>query len=772
MLGKALSLAAAGNAAVEYEISRSLRFNSGDTAYLSRTPASAGNRKTWTWSGWVKRTGLSSWGYLIDTDSTNGQNYIHIDATSGQLRFYTSNGAKILLSTSVYRDPSSWYHIVGVVDTTQATESDRVKLYVNGVRITSFATEQYPAQNADLAINSVQAHNIGRRASDRYFDGYMADIHFVDGQALTPSDFGETDETTGVWRPKAYDGTYGTNGFHLPFSDNTSTTTLGYDTSGNGNNWTANNFSVAAGVNNDSLVDTPTPYGDDTGVGGEVRGNYCTWNPLLKRDSGTLSNGNLTYVSGTSGVAGVRTNFELSPGKWYCEIQVTNNGTNSYIGVRFGSSLLQTATGNIVLGIAIDVDAGSVTFYRNNVSQGTTTGLTAGADGIFIFVNTNSYGSGAVTYHANFGQRPFTYTAPSGFKAICTTNLPTPIIADGSEYFNTLLWTGDGNTSRSFTGLSFSPDVVWVKSRSQAYGHRLYDAVRGTGDSAELSTDGAGAEGSTNSSSYDWLSSFDSNGFSSTGTGSDAYFNLNSATYAAWNWNAGGSNATNTDGTITSTVRANPTAGFSIVSYTGTGVSATVGHGLGVAPNLIILKRRDATSSSLGWIVFSYLNGVLNYGRLDGTNAFLSAGEDDPTSSVFSVLTNADINTNTGTYIAYCFANVEGYSKFGSYTGNGSADGPFVYCGFRPAFIIIKQTNTSGQNWYMYDTKRNTYNVMNNTLYPNLSLAETVGNINTTNDFLSNGFKLRDAYTGSNDSGGTYIFAAFAENPFKYSLAR
>jgi hypothetical protein len=341
--------------------------------------------------------------------------------------------------------------------------------------------------------------------------------------------------------------------------------------------------------------------------------------------------------------------------------------------------------------------------------------------------------------------------------------LPNPTIADGSEYFNTVLWAGTGATN-SITGVGFAPDFVWIKQRSGTRQNNLYDTVRGA--TKELFSDSTEAENTLATG----LTSFDSDGFT-LGTGTRA--NESGQTFVGWNWNAGGSSATNTDGTITSTVRANPTAGFSIVSYTGNGTAgATIGHGLGVAPKMIITKPRDTQTVNGGWAVYHTSVGNTGYLLLNLTDATSTASgawnNTSPTSSVFSVGTFQIVNTNTSPYIALCFSEVTGYSKFGSYTGNGSTNGPFVYCGFRPAFVVCKRTDTTS-NWTLFDNKRLGYNVDNDRQYPNLAIAD-----NTTDilDILSNGFKLRGTATDNNASGGTYIFMAFAENPFKYSLAR
>jgi hypothetical protein len=800
-----------------YNIERSLRFNSADTAYLSETFGTPTNNRIWTWSGWVKRSVLGSavFGHLFSHyTSSTANNYFYFNADT--LYYQYDNGTVYALTTSaVFRDPSAWYHVVLLVDTTNATASERTKIYVNGIQQT--VTGSYVPQNTLTYLNNSGRNvTIGRRsaAADQYFDGYMTEINFIDGQALTPSSFGETDASTGVWKPKKYDGTYGTNGFFLKFADNsgTTSTTLGKDSSGNGNNWTPNNFSVTAGVGNDSLVDSPTAYGTDTGVGGEVRGNYCTWNPLNKQSNLTLSNGNLDTSTPAIGTwRSVVGTVAMTSGKWYWEATAGANGggnnysmvgiastsfnaliDNAYLGsttdswsyygnngtkynnsssVSYGASY----TTNDVIGIAYDADNGTLAFYKNGVSQGTAfTGL-SGA----MVAGTSGY-NGSGMYH-NFGQRPFAYTAPSGFKALCTQNLPTPTIGatsttQANDYFNTVLYTGNGST-QSITGVGFQPDWVWVKSRSSSGQHSLTDAVRGV--NKQLFTNLTDAEGSQT----DQVTAFNSDGFSLganvAGTGS---VNVNTVTYAAWNWNAGGSNATNTSGTITSTVRANTTSGFSIIQWSGSGANATIGHGLGTTPAFIIVK--DKSSGTNGGAVYHTSRGATKYLKLFQTTTGSDAEATDNTawngssptfnSIVFSVGSLARTNASgTSNMIAYAFAEVPGYSAFGSYTGNGSADGPFVYTGFRPKYVLVKRTNTTG-NWQVFDGARDTYNLVDLRLQPNLSNAEAAGTTSALYfaDFLSNGFKIVGTDTDWNASSSTYIYAAFAEAPFKYSLAR
>jgi len=796
-----------------YQISRSLRFNSADSAYLNRTPAGAGNRRTYTFSTWVKRSQLSSGNAMLATVNGSEFNYFSFGTSSGDwLTFAYFDGATDVFgvntngSSIFFRDVSAWYHIVLAVDTTQATESNRVKIYVNSVQQTISGT--YPTLNYDTPINNSISNIIGGGTGSytAYLsDQYMTEINFIDGQQLTPSSFGSTNADTGVWGPKKYSGSYGTNGFYLNFSDNSNNTaaTLGKDYSGNGNNWTPNNFSVTAGVGNDSLVDSPTSFGTDTGAGGTVRGNYATLNPLQLDSVTTLANGNLDYsraiLGGSPG--GAFSTIGMTSGKWYAEFTlntsnflfgVWGNGTAglpqtgypSYywdFGQQTGSLSLEKSSGSssgsggtVVAGnvyaVAVDIDSGTISFYQNNTLAYSVTGMSFTGPLFFVTsVWTNSVITGPSSL--NFGQRPFAYTAPSGFKALNTQNLPTPTIGattatQAGKFFNAVTYTGTGS-SLGVTGVGFQPDWVWVKSRSAATDHGLYDAVRGVQKQLESNQSGAETTETTG------LTAFGSDGFT---TGALAQMNTSAATYVAWNWKANGSGSSNTAGSITSTVSANTTSGFSIVTYTGTGANATVGHGLGAVPTLIIGRSR---STAGGWPVYSatFSNPRDKYLELQNTNAVGTAsnywGTSGPTSTTFSLSTYGGNNDLNGTFVMYCFTPIAGYSAFGSFTGNGSTDGAFVYTGFRPAFVMLKASSTggAGYNWGMFDNDRLGYNSDQRDLRANSSDAE--GTDNNLIDFLSNGFKIRSTSGGfGGGSGVTYIYMAFADNPFKYSLAR
>ena len=1047
-----LLLGAGDAAAGGFQVSRSLRFNSADSAYLSRN-FSSGNQKIWTWSAWIKRGKLGSEFRFFDARSGGLQQYIKFNS-SDNLRVLDSNGT--LITSQVFRDPSAWYHVLVAFDTTQSTASNRIKLYVNGSRVTAFSSESYPTQNSDILFNSAVTHSISWSAgTTEYFDGYLANIHFIDGQQLDPSSFTEVSATTGQLIPKAFSGSYGlvadstgalpifnttgaqgavkgtgtrtdtnsasivlavpmdgTNGgtsfgdqsavirgsgsaktvtvngntntstaqskfygssgsfdgtgdylslsssadfqiwnstswtvecfiyinslassfyffgagdrastttrvlfsfnssgnfildwdgtssdstttfttglsannwyhlavvsngttckvyingaqasttatlgtstqanapisigvpglaanpatynglngyiqdfriykgvakytsnfivptpnsFYLQFADNSSNTasTLGKDTSGNGNNWTPNNLSVTAGAGNDSLVDTPTSYGTDTGVGGEVRGNYATLNALRPASYGSaiLTNGNLNVAQNTTAYVSATSTIGVSSGKWYWEVTCTSIGFVTSIGITSNLAALAFDTGvatyhydggkyingsnsaygssyttGDIIGFALDLDSGTLVCYKNGVTQGT---LISGLSGIY-YAYITMYSTWNVDF--NFGQRPFAYQTPgtnrpaATFKALCDTNLGAPLVAKPNTLMDVVTYSGDGSTSaRAISGLNFSPNFVWIKGRNITYSHLLYDTVRDVGPLKGLNSNETRGEGASvgDDSTFGYLSAFNSNGFSVI-KGSDAtsYVNGGSSTYVAWCWDAGeGSAVSNTAGSITSQVRANVSAGFSVVTLTYSGGVVTVGHGLGVAPQMIIVKRRNTTGN---WYVahtgLTSMSG--HYLLLESTAAQGAASWGGaPTSTVFNMSTSI---FGSGDYVAYCFSPVVGYSSFGSYVGNGSSDGPFVYLGFKPRWIMLKLTNAVS-DWWIYDTARDTYNVMGSILYPNLSSAEYVDTSVFGRDILSNGFKVRTSNGTVNGNGYTYIYAAFAENPFQYARAR
>jgi hypothetical protein len=1039
-----LLLAGIDVAPVQYELSRSLRFNTPDSAYANRTFGTPTTQETFTLAMWVKRAALSTAQSLFGVSTNHSFAF-----TTGNALNLTFGGTSALTTTAVFRDMSAWYHIVWTQSGTSHT------VYVNG-------TSRGTATATSSVFNTAVAHQVGASNTTNYFNGYLADVHFIDGQALTPSSFTETKATTGQLVPKAYGGTYGTNGFRLNFSDNSAATaaTLGADSSGNGNNWTPNNLSVldgrtavlaatgglpiynttdtygtvkgsgtrtdsnaaslvlaipmdganngttftdesatirgsgsaislirngdtktvtnqskfygssgffdgtgdaltstasaainpftagdftiehwayfnsiasgpytfstsraagggpdrmalqvgstgeflffiatsssqilssSAGVctignwvhlaasrqgstvrlfvngvqvasnsgltlfttvdqrleigsaffNNsnylngyiqdlrvykgvakytsnftppsatqnttiaagcDSLTDTPTSYGTDTGAGGEVKGNYATLNPLGISSFVTYSNGNLD-ITGSFQQGQCLGTIAVSSGKWYYETTLsTFTAGDSYYGistydaagfnypgqVSTSYSVYTASAGSLfrkvnngaqtntdtaravqgdIIGIAFDLDSGKFWASKNgtwidsgNPSAGTNPLFSSISGAYIAAIKCSGLNTGTVVNSANFGQRPFAYAAPSGFKALCDTNLPAPTIAKGSTVFDTTLYTGTGAALTPTSSLAFSPDLVWIKGRSGATDHALYDTVRGV--TLDLVSNSTAAE----TTQTQGLTSFDSNGFS---VGTLAKLNTNAATYAGWCWDAGSSTVTNTDGSISSQVRANVSAGFSVVTYTGTGANATVGHGLGIAPSMVIVKRRDTTGN---WQVRHTSIAVANSIQLNATTAAAAAttvwNSTAPSSTVFSIGTSTDVNASAGTYVAYCFTSVTGYSSFSTYPFNAS--GQFVCLGFRPAFLMIKRTNGTS-NWVILDGKRAEYNVDNDAQYPNLAAVDGTTDLL---DITSNGFKLRSNNVDVNGVAGMYIYAAFAENPFQYTRAR
>ena len=788
-----LLLGAGVAAAGGFQVSRSLRFNSPDQSNLTKTFASAGNRRTFTLSFWYKRSNIAAAVEQIILATASTFDGIRFENGTDKLRIIL-NGSSVLLTTQVFRDASAWYHFLIAFDTTQGTDTNRIKLYVNGSQITAFDSTSYPSPNYDCSFNSTNQHVFGfsPTTTTQYLNGCLANIQFIDGQQLTPSSFTEVSATTGQLIPKAYSGTYGTNGFYLKFADNSTTAALGTDSSGNGNTWTTNNFSVTAGAGNDSLVDTPTSISaTDTGVGGEIRGNYCTLNPL--RYSGTLSNGNLDFVTTSGGSSqNIFATFGLATDKWYFEVTVTNKVSTYYpgLGVNTDLSLSVTSqsgdaasgymylangqkfnngslssygasyTNGDVIGVALDMSAGTITFYKNGTSQGQAfSGITGTAVPVLIG---NSSASGSI----NFGQRAFAYTAPSGFKALCDTNLGAPLVAKPSESFDVVTYAGN-SVGQTISGLNFCPDFIWFKARSYAGSHAFVDIARGL--SNQLSSNVTNSE-STNSAGAG-VQSFNSNGFT-LGTESTALGSTNgSQTYVGWAWKGIGNSATpsvtNTQGSITSQVRANASAGFSICTFTQPSSSSSFswGHGLNVAPQLVIMKPRD---SSGNWQVYHASTGA-QYLWLNSTNAATGTGWSTVNSSIVTATSTLWLGSNVTT-VAYCFSPVSGYSSVSSYVGNGSSDGPMVYTGFRPKFILVKNA-TSAYDWRIHDTSRDPYNVAQTELFPNGSYAEAQ-NSAYYYDILSNGFKLRTSDIRNNGSGDTYIYYAVAENPFQYARAR
>lgn len=775
-------------AAGGYTIDQSIMFNNDDSAYLYRTPSGDGNLKTFTINLWIKISSIDTDKFILEAKgaAATGE-YLAITSTN-QIQLYgESSGANCnITTTQLFRDPSAWAMLTAAVDTTQATTSNRIKLYYNGEQITSFSTANYPTLDRTFAaLNKGSiAQNLGRygAAGSGYYDGYITEFCFIDGQALDASSFGQLDVSTNRWIPKDVSGlTFGTNGFYLDMETAPGTGSgAGTDSSGNSNNFTESGLTAS-----DQVDDSPTK-------------NFATWNPLepasLNGDP-TFSNGNRTVTINGAGADAAKSSIAIpTSGKWYFEATATIGAGNTYIGIadkngRLGdgpascrgyasngnkdtdasaSAYGATFATNDIIGVAVDMDSGTIEFYKNNTSQGIafTDLITAG---VTWFINCRLGTGGA--FLLNTGQTAFAYTPPTGFKRLCTANLSDPTIADPSAHFQTTLYTGNGtaigsggNEVNQSGNSTFQPDFVWIKNRSATDNHMLYDAVRGATKDLHSNTTDAEA------TDTEGLSTFDADGFT---VGSNVEVNTSSENYVAWQWKANGTGSSNTDGSVTTTASVNTTAKFSIATFQkpAADTNETVGHGLGVTPAMTILKWRSGTGGASTWYVWHQSFSSVGFLRLQGTDAFTSDTtifSSAPSSTVVNLGTAVDSDTNTTEWVMYNFAEVEGFSKFGSYTGNGSTDGTFVYSGFRPAFVMTKRTNSTS-NWAMWDTARDTFNVANKDLAADAVNAEPVNTIPI--DILSNGFKLRT--TGNpNASGGTYVYMAFAESPFKTANAR
>lgn len=736
-----MSIIQASNASGgSYSIDNSLRFRAGSSANLSRTLTTSA---TWTLSAWVKRGALGVIAPLLG----DGVKFLAEDTLV----------AGSLTTTALFRDPGAWYHI----------HVSNGGLYVNGVNLGAVTT------------SALTNPKIGSNGTN-YFDGYLAEVSFVDGSSVSYTNFGQADALTGQWIPKAYSGTYGALGFYLKFNDGTNLTNLCLDRSGNGNNWTASGTSLTDGPTYDWMTDTPT-------------NNFATLTPLSKAVayatmvdgnlSGTFTAVNNAVMAGYSGTG--KFYFEVSTAGAAAQIAVglcpiakgpvsINCHYLSVTGLIYTNNVSQVtaatwANGDII-GVAYDTVAGTATFYKNGVSQGTAN-LPSDIDFVpEIYQATNA----SNTVYMNLGQRPFrgTYVSgtgstfvgtgapPTGYKALCAANVSTPATINPKKHFDIVTRVGFGASGGSVSSLQFQPDLLWTKGRNAVSSNYTMDSVRGVGNS--LSTDQTIAEAAGS-----FLSAFTANGYT-----------INSADYPAtttvveWLWKADGTAVTNTSGTITSQVSANTTAGFSIVTYTGTGANATVGHGLGVAPKLILFKSRN---SVINWGVYSESIGnqyalYLNLTDAKTGPAAFHWNNTSPTTAVFSVGTGTIANTSATNYVAYCFAEVPGFSKIGSYTGNANVNGVFVHCGFKPKYIMIKDT-ANITDWKIHDTARDPYNQVIDALATNTSAIEAAYGASQGIDVVSNGFKIRMSGTPTN-AATTHIFIAFAESPFNYATAR
>ena len=765
-------------------ITNSCIFDEDGPDYFSKTQGSGGtSTKKFTFSCWFKlgvKAIAGTSGYfpaLFNVGNETGK-YFSLFYQSQYKNFqyysYQSTYDARGITVRTFEDTSKWYHLVIAADTTDSTAGDRVKLYIDGERITSFTNAVNPSLNYDFSVGAAEPYNLGFINSGDTWDGYIAEANYIDGTAYTPSTFGLTDTSTGRWIPKTLSGiSYGTLGYRLNFSDASSDAAMGTDSSGNSHTFTLNGNLAATSQTTDS------PTQNFNNMGGS-------------KDSGvTVSKGNLTVNSGSSG--GYIQSVGLAPfgvatGKWYWEVKVTtvgaavygwkddistsgsqaNDGGSSAVGglstggagsFSAGSWYVEldysnevnytTVSTNDVLMFAIDLDngkgyCGKNGTWFNSANPANGTGQIGGchrANGINKFYPCVNRLDSASVGEFNFGQRSFAYTIPTGFSPWQQDNLPT--------------------TDKGI------PDFVWIKNRDASDAHTIYDSTRGP--TKEI---GVGEVDETTDD--DGLTKFLKGGFA---IEDDDKVNSSGESYASWNWIAnGGTTAANTDGSgasIASTIQANQTAGFSIVTHTGTGSAGTIAHGLSQAPEMVWTKIKAASVSGFtvgcsadptgsgGFYQYLYLNENTQSRALSST-----WNDTAPTNKVFSVGTSSTTNRSNDDYLTFCWHSVDGYSKIGSYNGNGSTNGPYIFTGFKPSWLIIKRTDSAtGGNWSIIDNRRSPTNPIGKPLMSDSTGAES-GLSNITMDFVSNGFKIRNTLNSNNNSSGKYIFMAFAEHPF------
>ena len=913
------------------EIERSLRFDDGNDAHLSKTFSSAGNRKVWTWSAWIRRSagyGVSNCMFHAYDGSSSNRAQIAFD-TGDRLIVHQGGGGGSKGQTRTdrrFRD-SNWYHIVCVANFSDSTAADRVKMYVNGELQTKTIQVAFTDENG--LINSNLEHEIAAiGSSSNNFDGYMAEINFVDGQNLNPSFFGYTDLQTGKWRPKRFiptgpnngtvwssttnmntnvfngnvsnnflaqvsNGYYtattapftikeslgvitdngyhwgaqlngstevttgnlsnsmgvsgqtivnfdlssvtlpldvtnlqikagtgssgstyiygivvdgvilidgdvsniGKNGFHLEFKDNSAatTTTIGKDTSGNSNNFAPDNMAVSNDwQHSDSFIDTPTNTFPIMSINTIYR---------VHNSSSNLHNGGLKYNCHYDNQGSVRAALTIpTSGKWYWEVRLLTSNSNATFGicpsnysmtenplsssVTYPGAICYAAYGQYfrngtntsgvagwgtsdTVALALDMDEKKITFYKNNSAQ-ITLDLLSGYENIPYFpMLTGGTNAGSVNLGINFGANEnWTYTPPSGFKSLCTRNLPTtsPSVYNPKKHFDTVTYTGD-NTEYRKIPLDFKADLLWFKRRDASGAHVLSDTV--TGITKHLTPNENLAQ---TTPGYPYVSSVQDNGIILRGSASSGG-NVSGRSMVVWCWKAGGAAVTNNEGTASGSVSANPEAGFSIVSYTGSGGHVTRGHGLGKKPELIIMKKTGETGHwfiNLDDSVIPDAGYDRNYVRLnttggvEGPNGNIAPstapdGSAPATDTIYSL--GGDMNESGKPYVNYLWTSIPGYSKVGAFRGNGAApNGSYVHTGFKVGWLLLRKVSGTADG-YVLDQKRSPINEVLISVKPNSDAAETSDS--NFVDFLSNGFKMKT--TGGAVNSGTIVYLAIAD---------
>lgn len=794
---KSPQISGASNASFyPYQIGQSLMFD-GTTSYLSLNPSSGTTENIYSVSMYIKRCELSTTQVILSGGKDADRSTISFDTNDKIEIAHKDSGTDTykLTTDAVFRDTNAWYNIVLIYNTDLGTSTDRIKLYVNGNLQSLSGT--YPASGKATYINAwffYGSTTIGRHPSisQDYFNGYMSHIQFFYNTELSVSDFGELKE--GVWVPKNYSASLNSKDFYLKFENSSN---IGNDSTTNNND-----FSEIGITASNVVLDSPT-------------NNYATINSLWRIGAtGTLSNGNLRFDTSGADEGRRVSSIGVTSGKWYWETTIEDGASTSSINVgiitsndmssvsstdligigansvciRFGANngevwsngSLLVDTGftyavNDRVNIAFDRDTGKIWFGRNGVwynsgnpttGSNPTTTLTMIDDEFYFPAFSDATTSSGITVLANFGQLGFDDTQPSSFLSLNTNNLPTPVIGPEGEsntlaedHFNVKLWVGNG-TSQTISDVPVG--AHWIKNRSQADYWRIQDVIRGT--TAVLISNENNAEVSSSNS----ITAFNSNSYD---IGNNVNINTNNENYVSYNWELSNKGVLNNDGTIPTIVAANSIAGHCIITFTGTGSSESLGHGLNKSPMLMIAKNR---TDAAWWPVQSPLFYSSDHRLFFNSNTTIgtdSAMTTTYTDSVINIDTDNDYNGNTDGIVIQAMHSVEGFSKVGLYKGNGSSDGTFVFCGFKPRFVLIKRIDNAVSGWRLYDTVRDEYeDTTSFILYPDSATAENNSTIDV--DISSSGFKCRINDQHLNANGHTYLYYAIAETPFKYTNAR
>jgi len=735
-----------------------------------------------------------------------------------------------LETTQVFRDTSAWYHFCAIIDMTDGTAGDRAKMYINGERVTAFDVETYPSDASQtMVMNTAATAYVGENiSSGNRFNGYLAEYVVIDGTDQAITDMGES--KNGVWIPKDPSGlTFGTNGFYLKYE---SSSDLGNDSSGNNHDFTVSGLSAHDQMLDTPTFNSSSNGGNFCTLSGIAKQSTVTLSEgNLRSDCSNASI--VANVESSYGFTSGKIYFEMTnhtgsnasyPVMTVTDAEAYNFDDTAYYGygVNRGGDYIINASNTANVGslncsstsdirmFAIDFDNSKLWAGKNgtwyNTSGTSYTNSTGPESGNNYIVNGWDYNvaklftghnDSSCGVNFNFGQDGtfagnktaqgnsdatgygnFYYTVPDGFLAVCSGNQPVADAVDPAQtddnypqaLYDSKIWTG-GGTSTAVSGLGFQPDFVWIKERENS---STYGAFNSTMGNTKLLGLGMTAAAEVNQSADPGLESFDSDGFTvDYPNTADFYVNRSGEPYIAWNWRAnGGTTSTNSTGSVNVTQQVDPSGAFSISTYTGAGGTGNIGHGLSSAATFVIVKQTNGVNNYCVYAKGAQDSGAL-FAYMDTNSVFQSAtifGNTEPSSTLVYLGDNNEVNHTSRDYIAWCWANVEGYCRSGYYTGNADTDGTSVYLGFRPAFLMVRYIG-SGESWVILDDARDGYNVTNKNVRANSSNAEASGSTYNI-DFLSNGFKPRTTWEGLNGNGYRIVYIAMAHNPFKYATAR